>query len=407
MSDLLIDQDAVVRKEFRVLAKKLLRGAEPAAMAPHLRMFIAHICAGMSHVNEPIRAAALSLLDDMVPLFPQAAALFGHKLLPIFLHILGGGENSSSMTGGAAASSGAGAWAKMSGTLRGPKLKTMPTGERLAIIRSLHSLICAISGMCFAETHAAAVAARSAAAAAIHRASDGGDGGKDRKRRRGGEGAADRRGGTQGGISGVAGVAGVAGVVVGGWMRSIRGHQQKWQDTKRTSLALVRCAASAGRGGGGRGGVLAQGGGGSRGGKEAGGDAQEVEAVLGEFLLDTLPLLVQAWAEAQQCVTDASGEDDSAELMLLQLVELLHLSMAILFELATATTRPAAAAGPQEKKDLLSRQQRLVVGVCGAVMHNFPLETEQMRAASEAQVSRAFYSELKYGIALTKPHAGG
>jgi hypothetical protein len=111
-----------------------------------------------------------------------------------------------------------------------------------------------------------------------------------------------------------------------------------------------------------------------------------VEAVLGEFLLDTLPLLVQAWAEAQQCVTDASGEDDSAELMLLQLVELLHLSMAILFELATATTRPAVTAG-QEKKDLLSRRQRLVVGVCGAVMHNFPLETEQMRAASEAQVS--------------------
>ena len=50
VSDLLIDEDAVVRKEFRAMAKQLMRGAEPAAMAPHLRMFIGlflHVCTSL------------------------------------------------------------------------------------------------------------------------------------------------------------------------------------------------------------------------------------------------------------------------------------------------------------------------------------------------------------------------
>ncbi len=133
---MITDEDAVVRKEFRALSKQLLRGAEPAAVAPHLRMFLAHVCGGMSHVHASVRASALALLDDIVPLFPRAAALLGHKLLPIFLHILGGSENIGSMAGGATAATGAAAWAKMSGPSRGPKLKTMALDERLAILRT-------------------------------------------------------------------------------------------------------------------------------------------------------------------------------------------------------------------------------------------------------------------------------
>ena len=227
VSDLLIDQDAVVRKEFRALSRLLLRRCEPAAMAPHLRMFVAHICGGMSHVHESIRAAALALLDDMVPLFPRTAALFGHKLLPIFLHILGGGEDCSSMTGGASAATGAVVWARMSGSSRGPRLKTMGLEERLAIIRSLHALMCAITRLCYPHTEAAAVAARNSEAMRRYSDTEEGAGSRDAGKVDG-IGSDGRR---EGGLEQTARSRPVAGLC---------GAREplKWVDSKRMNLRL-------------------------------------------------------------------------------------------------------------------------------------------------------------------------
>ena len=244
VSDMITDEDAVVRKEFRALSKQLLRDAEPAAMAPHLRMFLAHVCGGMSHVHESVRASALALLDDIVPLFPYAAALCGHKMLPIFLHILGGGENIGSMTGGATSATGAAAWATMSvGSSRGPKLKTMALDERLSILRNLHALLKAIVGLCFAHTHAAAVAARGAGSA-----------------EQGGRSGAPAGPGRVGGRAGGGGGGGHSrnpGFRTKPGENSLanRGRQQyEWQDGKPTNLLPGHGARAGGFMDGGRGG---------------------------------------------------------------------------------------------------------------------------------------------------------
>jgi len=362
VSDMITDEDAVVRKEFRALSKQLLRGAEPAAVAPHLRMFLAHVCGGMSHVHASIRASALALLDDIVPLFPRAAALLGHKLLPIFLHILGGGENIGGMAGGATAATGAAAWAKMSGSSRGPKLKTMALDERLAILRNLHALLRAIAGVCFAHTHAAAVAARGADAA------------------------------ERGGKAGAAGAGGV------GHSRKAKARASRqvgchieWQESTPTRLLPGHGARGTafldGGAGGGEGGVLARG---TRaGGPSVGGEGDEVEQVLTEFLLDALPLLVQAWAEAYQCATDASMIGGGAEShgvavqTLGELVEVLELAMAALVELGK---RASSSGGSADGNSALARQQQQAAGVCRAVIQHFPLDPERLRAASDHQV---------------------
>ena len=372
VSDLLVDQDALVRKEFRLLATQLLEGAEPSAIAPHLRTFISHVCGGMSHVLAPIRAAALVLLDDIMPIFPHTAAQFGHKLLPIFLHMLAGGESSAHNTG-----AGVSAWAAASGgNTRALKLKTMPLGDRLSIVRSLHALLCAVAQFYFPRSHAAAVASLNAAAAAAALAGRGGEEGRAGERGRG----SGRKGSEELGqqpVSGKmrtcveAGVSGVEGTGSAGAYLDKSKHE--WNNAANgVNLLLVRRRSTAGGES-----MLRTRGGGVEG---PGGVSVEVEAALSGYLVDMLPLLVQSWAEAYQCATDQSGDGGNggdvhnklALSTLREIVKVLEVSLALLCELCLRAPATTAEEGLVQ----------LAAGVCRAVMRNFPLDADALRGTA-------------------------
>jgi hypothetical protein len=120
-----------------------------------------------------------------------------------------------------------------------------------------------------------------------------------------------------------------------------------------------------------------------------GGEGAEVEEVLAQFMLEALPLLVQAWAEAYQCAADAgvlggaAGSHSVAVHTLGELVELLELAMFTLFEVNKRECGNGSTGGDSSA---LSRRRQLALGVCRSVMQNFPLDPERLRAASEQQV---------------------
>ena len=137
VSDLVTDQDSAVRKELRGLVSLFISEASQSCLAPFLGMYLVHVCGGLSHVHEHIRASALLLLDDVVPAYPAVVARHAPKLLPIFIHILSGGETAPVPTGKGSKPSGKEA--------RMPRLKTVPLSVREAVLSSMHSYLRAVA----------------------------------------------------------------------------------------------------------------------------------------------------------------------------------------------------------------------------------------------------------------------
>jgi hypothetical protein len=76
VAHLVTDQDVAVRKELRSLVALFLGEASQSCLAPFLGMYLVHVCGGLSHIQEHVRASALQLLDDVVPAYSAMLEMF-------------------------------------------------------------------------------------------------------------------------------------------------------------------------------------------------------------------------------------------------------------------------------------------------------------------------------------------
>lgn len=271
VSDLVTDQDSAVRKELRGVVSLFISEASQSCLAPFLGMYLVHVCGGLSHVHEHIRASSLLLLDDVVPAYPAVVARHAPKLLPIFIHILSGGETAPVPTSKGSKPSGK--------EQRVPRLKTVPLSVREAVLSSMHSYLRAVAANVVPD--------------ALPTPSPGvSDGRAD----------ASTSGRTEGGKKQAASAP-----------PDEAGKEVHWSTARRTQLGVFRGGL------GGRGAPVATSIWAVEGGRRGAGAGSEAGVIMAEFCEGAIALLVQSWQE----LWPLAAEDKTGLRVMLQVA--LHL----------------------------------------------------------------------------------
>ena len=352
VAHLVTDQDVAVRKELRSLVALFLGEASQSCLAPFLGMYLVHVCGGLSHIQEHVRASALQLLDDVVPAYSAIVARFAPRLLPTFIQLLSNGETLPLTLGKDEKSQGV-------KERRVPKLCTMSLSAREAILNSMHAYLRATATHVAPDndTFFSRLAAKSAS---------GVENARDVPREESEKGHKSKRK-----------------ILAGG--HEVR--QVVWSETRRAQLGIFRKALgtghraeaamataniwdAAGFVGGGAAGT--DGGGG---------------AVMAGFCEGAITLLVQCWQE----LWPLGAEDKGGLRVMLQVLDSLRLLFSLL---------PALRAGSALQWRALERQAGLA---CRALMGSFALGPEDCLPASPAELRRANCTVLEIvtaGLAL-------
>ncbi|PRW33261.1 Testis-expressed sequence 10 [Chlorella sorokiniana] len=102
------DGEAAVRTALReLLSSTLFPALGPASLAPFVPLLMAHICAAMTHLAEPIRADALGFLELLMGCRPDLVASSSASLAPVLQHfgdLLSKGSRGRSIKAGSLAS---------------------------------------------------------------------------------------------------------------------------------------------------------------------------------------------------------------------------------------------------------------------------------------------------------------
>ena len=105
----LSDTDSVVRHSLFLCIRYTMNVLEEKEILPFFKIMIAHICCGMTHINEGVQLDSLNVLDILLTKFPEAFIPFWKKVLTNFMDLIS--KQSSKQT-------------SASQSVRGTKVKT-------------------------------------------------------------------------------------------------------------------------------------------------------------------------------------------------------------------------------------------------------------------------------------------
>ena len=93
-----MDTDAAVRHSFFLCIQHVMRNLSTVEVYPFMHIIVAHICCGMTHINENVQMDTLSILELVFDHFPQLLESFSHKILPSLTDLISKQGNQESQS---------------------------------------------------------------------------------------------------------------------------------------------------------------------------------------------------------------------------------------------------------------------------------------------------------------------
>ena len=88
MLDKLTDVDAAVRHSLQLCVRYALHQMNENEIKPFLKILVAYICSGMTHINEGVQLDALNILEVVISRFPSIFQQHAQKVLTNFMDLL-------------------------------------------------------------------------------------------------------------------------------------------------------------------------------------------------------------------------------------------------------------------------------------------------------------------------------
>lgn len=96
-----VDIDSAVRHSLHLTIQYVMKNLTISEVSPFVNIIVAHICCGLTHINEAVQIDALLLVDIILEKFPKLFVSYGGKLLPSLVDLVskqGKRETNSSQT---------------------------------------------------------------------------------------------------------------------------------------------------------------------------------------------------------------------------------------------------------------------------------------------------------------------
>ena len=84
----MVDLDAAVRHSFTLCIQHITRKLPVNEISPFVHIIVAHICCGMTHINEGVQMDSLSILELILEHFPRLMIHYRHKILPSLIELV-------------------------------------------------------------------------------------------------------------------------------------------------------------------------------------------------------------------------------------------------------------------------------------------------------------------------------
>ncbi|XP_066921563.1 testis-expressed protein 10-like isoform X2 [Clytia hemisphaerica] len=86
--DKMTDTDAAVRHSFTLCMQHVSRNLPIHEISPFIHIIVAHLCCGMTHINEAVQLDSLSILELILDYFPRLMVSYSHKILPSLIDLM-------------------------------------------------------------------------------------------------------------------------------------------------------------------------------------------------------------------------------------------------------------------------------------------------------------------------------
>ena len=112
MLEKMTDTDPAVRQSLYMCLNYALNALKEHEVLPFFKIIVAHLCCGMTHINEGVQLDSLNILDIILEAFPRAFVPYSNKILEHFMDLIAKQSSKETST---------------SQTLKGSKVKGIPS----------------------------------------------------------------------------------------------------------------------------------------------------------------------------------------------------------------------------------------------------------------------------------------